>query len=156
MARFESPVISSASVAVASLSFFRPWIEFAVGNGVETPLGRSGADLARELYGTIPWLYITPASLLAILAISSVLLFKQSRRSRLIGNAINLALAILNIAWPLLAVARVTSNLSRFSAAGFTSTGLTGWWWLYCLSLGFIIVSAIIELVMSLRNRPGR
>jgi hypothetical protein len=151
-----TPIIAPSAAALASLAFFRPWLEFAVSpeNATATV---SGATLARQYSTSIPWVYVTPAALVVILIAASLLLLKQNRRIQTAAGLVMCLLAAPSIIWPLEGLARLIRSISHLSSGSDTaSVALSGWWWLYSGSLCVIILSGIINLVAAIRYRNSK
>lgn len=149
------PAITSASAAVSALAFFRPWIAVSLGEAADGSANRSGAALAGEMSGPIPWLYITLLALTTILALSYLALFSRSRNIRIAFGSFLAGLAAAAALWPFWPISRILANKSRLSAIPNTAVAVTPWWWLYSASLAVIFVFAIIELVKAARTRTG-
>ncbi|HKV39766.1 MAG TPA: hypothetical protein VJX67_11185 [Blastocatellia bacterium] len=151
-----APALTAAAAAISSVAFFRPWSVFTYNSGASGRVEFTGAALARELGGRLPWLYVTPALLVLILTISFLRLF---RRSVSIARVYGLALVVAGIAigfWPTRALARMLQHLGRLGAGGDVRMGLTPWWWVYFTSLAITLVFAIIEFLLTLKPRPVR
>lgn len=145
--------ITSTFAALSLLAFFRPWIDLSLGETSGTSTRRTGAELAGDMGGPIPWLYLTPLALAAILAVSCFVLFRRTRKTRIAFGVLVSGLAAGMALWPFSPLTRIVSNMSRLGSVTQTSANLTVWWWIYSMSLAVIFVSAIIELVTAARTR---
>jgi len=121
----------------------------------------SGAGLAREVRGPIPWVYITPIAILSLLVVSSVRLLVPRPRVRFAYSLFLPLVAAVLLFWPVDALAKITRHFSRLQVLGEGNMRLTWWWWIYCLSLVMVMVFGIIELGSMIRNylkewRKGR
>ena len=146
------PIVTAAAAALASLAFFRPWVVISAKinapsllEGGPSIFEMSGAALAGEGDSWVPWSYVTPIALVLILAVSCLRVFLQNGPVRVIYGMALPALAIPILVWPAAALARVTHNLTHMQIGG--ALVLRGWWWIYCLALGAIMVSGIADLV---------
>ena len=141
-----APILASSAGAMASLAFFRPWVELTLGPG-GTSATMSGGTLARQAIYSVPWIYVTPAAIVLIIVLAAILLFSRQRRIK-IGVGLGLALlAVPSLAWPIAALARFVHNVAQFNASGLPShIALTKWWWLYSASLAVVFVSGIIQI----------
>jgi hypothetical protein len=145
------PAATSAAVALASLAFFRAWLVFSTTMGTAGLFKLSGAALAREMDGTIPWLYITPITMLGVLGLSCLrLLVRRPGVRALYGVGLPL-LSTPVLVWPANATARVTHSLIRIQMMGPTSISVTRWWWVYCVSLGVVTVLGVLDLALAVR-----
>jgi hypothetical protein len=147
------PLMASTFAALSLLAFFRPWIELSLGEGSGAPARPTGAVLANDIGGPIPLLYLTPITLAIILAISCVAMFRRTRRFRIVFGLVSSVLSAGMSLWPFWPLTRVIGNMARLSSVTQASASLSGWWWLYSVSLAAIFVSAIIELVIAARTR---
>lgn len=150
------PAITSTSAALSALAFFRPWIHLSLGEAAGGSAEPSGAALAGEMMGPVPWLYITPLALAAILALSYLAMFRRTRNTRIAFGSGLAALAAAAALWPFWPITRIVANMSRLSSITSTDVAVTPWWWLYSASLAVIFVFAIIELVKAARTRTSR
>jgi len=146
------PVFASICAALASLAFFRIWGLFSMSLAGPGEMELSGAALAREMKGPIPWVYLTPVAILSIILISAVRLVNPSLRIRW-AYSIFLPLAgITLLVWPAEALAKITHHFSQLQIMGEGTMRLTWSWWVYCLSLGIVVTFGIIELASIVRN----
>jgi len=146
------PVFASIAAALASLAFFRIWGLFSMSLAGPGEMELSGAALAREMKGPIPWVYLTPVAILSIILISAVRLVNPSLRIRW-AYSIFLPLAgITLLVWPAEALAKITHHFSQLQIMGEGTMRLTWSWWVYCLSLGIVVTFGIIELASIVRN----
>jgi hypothetical protein len=146
------PAVTALAAALTSLAFFRTWIVFSTSPDAEGLVRLSGAALAREMDGAVPWLYITPITMIGVLGLSCLRLLAHRPGVRgLYGLGLPL-LAIPVLVWPAKATARVTHNLVRIQITGATSISLTHWWWVYCASLGIVTLLAVIDLALAVRQ----
>ena len=112
----------------------------------------SGAGLAREVKGPIPWLYVTPVALLAMLIISAVRLVDPTPRVRFAYSLLLSLLSAILLTWPADALTRVTHTFSHLQIVGQGTMRLTPWWWTYFLSLVIVLLFGIMELALMISN----
>jgi hypothetical protein len=146
------PVIVSIGAALSSLAFFRIWGLFSLSLAGPVEMELSGAGLAREVKGPIPWLYFTPVALLAILIMSGVRLVDPAPRVRFAYSVLLSVLAATLLTWPADALTRVTHTFSHLETVSEGSMRLTPWWWTYCVSLVIVLFFGIIELAAMISN----
>jgi len=146
------PVITSVAAALASLAFFRIWGLFSMALAGPGELELSGAGLAREVKGPIPWLYVTPLALLAMLIISAVHLVDPTPRVRFAYSLLLSLLSAILLTWPADALTRVTHTFSHLQIVGQGTMRLTPWWWTYFLSLVIVLLFGIMELALIISN----
>jgi hypothetical protein len=147
-----SPVIVSIAAALSSLAFFRIWGLFSISVAGPGEMELSGASLAREVKGPIPWLYVTPVALLAILVISGVRLIDPIPRVRFAYSVLLAIVAATLLTWPADALTKVTHTFFHLQVVGQGSMRLTPWWWIYCVSLVAVLFFGIIELAAMISN----
>jgi hypothetical protein len=140
------PVLASIAAAVASLAFFRIWGVFSMSLAGSGDMDLSGADLAREVRGPVPWLYITPGAILLILVISAARLIEPSPRIRFAYSILLPLAAVTLLLWPQEAIIRITRQFSLLQMLGEGTMRLTWWWWTYCVCLALVMTFGIIEL----------
>ena len=116
----------------------------------------SGAGLAREVKGPIPWLYVTPVALLAMLIISAVRLVDPTPRVRFAYSLLLSLLSAILLTWPADALTRVTHTFSHLQIVGQGTMRLTPWWWTYFLSLVIVLLFGIMELALMISNSLKR
>jgi len=112
----------------------------------------SGAGLAREVKGPVPWLYVTPVALLAIIVISAVRLVDPVPRIRLAYSVLLSLLAATLLTWPADALTKASHTFSHLQIVGEGSMRLTSWWWIYCLSLVIVLLFGIMDLALIISN----
>lgn len=112
----------------------------------------SGAGLAREVKGPVPWLYVTPVALLAIIVISAVRLVDPVPRIRLAYSVLLSLLAATLLTWPADALTKANHTFSHLQTVGEGSMRLTSWWWIYCLSLVIVLLFGIMDLALIISN----
>jgi hypothetical protein len=149
-------VLASIAAAVSSLAFFKIWGFFSIALAGPSEMRLSGADLADELKGPIPWVYVTPVAILSILLVSAVRLVDPSPRVRLVYSILLSLVAATLLVWPAQALAKITFHFSHLQILGEGSMRLTWWWWVYCVSLATVMTFGIIELVSTIRNYVKR
>jgi len=116
----------------------------------------SGAGLAREVKGPIPWLYVTPVALLAMLIVSAVRLVDPTPRVRFAYSLLLSLLSAILLTWPADALTRVTHTFSHLQIVGQGTMRLTPWWWTYFLSLVIVLLFGIMELALIISNSLKR
>ena len=112
----------------------------------------SGADLAREVRGPVPWLYITPVAILLILVIAAARLIDPNPRIRYAYSILLPLVAVTLLLWPTEAIAKITRHFSELQILGEGTMRLTWWWWAYCACLVLVMSFGIIELGALIRN----
>jgi len=145
-------VFASIAAAVSSLAFFRIWGLFSMSLAGPGEMELSGEDLARELKGPIPWLYVTPAAILLVLIISAARLVDPSAGVRFAYSVLLPLVGSTLLVWPVDAVARITRQFSHMQSLGEGNMRLTWWWWTYCVSLVIVLGSGMIELASIFYN----
>jgi hypothetical protein len=148
--------LASIAAALASLAFFRIWGIFSMSLAGPGDMELTGADLAREVRGPIPWLYITPATILLILVVSAALLMNPGPRVRFAYSILLPLAAVTLMVWPAEAIARITHHFSQLQILGEGTMRLTWWWWTYCVCLALVMTFGIIELGAIIRNYMKR
>jgi hypothetical protein len=131
------------------VAYFRPWVVLSADLGSPSFFELSGYGLAGEADGWIPWAYVTPIALLLVLGVTSLRLLVRGRVIRVAYGMAVTILAIPILIWPVTTLARVTHNLTHLQIGGAVTLKL--WWWIYCFSIGVIIVAGIADLI---RERP--
>lgn len=146
------PAIASVAAAFASLAFFRIWGFFSMSLAGPGQMELSGAALARDIKGPIPWLYVTPAALLAIVVVCGVRLADPEPKVRFAYSILLALVASALLVWPADALVKISRRFSHLQTLGEGAMRLTPWWWVYCLSLVTVMAFGIIELVLMIRN----
>src|SRR5215467_13293462 len=88
------PAATAAAAALASVAYFRPWVVLSANLGSPSFFELSGAGLASEADGWIPWAYVTPVVLLLVLAVTSCRLLIRARFVRMVYGVALMVLAI--------------------------------------------------------------
>lgn len=146
------PVLASVAAALSSLAFFRVWGLFSMSLTGTGEMAISGAGLAREVRGPIPWLYITPVAIVSVLVVSAMRLLKPGPRTRLAYSLFLPLTAAMLLLWPVDALAKITRHFSRLQVLGEGTMRLSSWWWIYCSSLVMVMAFGIIELGSMIRK----
>ena len=146
------PVAASMAAALSSLAFFRVWGLFSMSLTGPGDMDLSGADLARQLRGPIPWLYVTPVAIVLVLVVSGARLVDPSPRVRFAYAVFLPLVAVTLLVWPVDALGKITRHFSRMQIQGEGTMRLTWWWWTYCVSLAIVMTLGIIELAPTFRK----
>jgi hypothetical protein len=137
--------VAAAAGALASVAYFRPWVVLSANLGSPSFFELSGAALAREADGWIPWAYVTPIALLLVLGVTSLKLLVRCRVVRAVYGIALTLFSIPLLVWPATTLARVTHNLTHLQIGGAVTLRL--WWWIYCFGIGIIVVSGVVDLI---------
>jgi len=147
------PALVCISAALASLAFFKVWVLFSMSLAGPGEMELRGADLAREIRGAVPWLYVTPTAILLILVVSGARLIEPSARVRWTYSIAITVAALILLSWPIPTLSKMVTRFSHLQSIGEGTVRLTLWWWAYGGSLSVVITVGIIEFVSTFRSR---